>query len=81
MGSMMMLALFCTMSAAVLFQPALMGPPRKIAAEEGPSRRVVVFAEEEDVDEFEPVGRARGRARPTARHQCEDEAVSDEIRR
>ena len=54
MGQMMMLALFCTMSAAVLFQPALMGPPRKIAAEEGPSRGVAVFAEE-DEDEFEPV--------------------------
>ena len=35
MGQMMVLALFCTMSAAVLFQPALMGPPRKVAAEEG----------------------------------------------
>ena len=34
MGQMMMLALFCTMSAAVLFQPALMGPPRKVPAEE-----------------------------------------------
>ena len=76
MGQMMLLALFCTMSAAVLFQPALMGPPRKIAAEEGPSRGVAVFAEE-DEDEFEPVGRARRpRAGREAEHQREDETVS-----
>ncbi|MGD9615755.1 MAG: MMPL family transporter [Alphaproteobacteria bacterium] len=74
MGSMMMLALFCTMTAAVLFQPALMGPPRKIAAKEGSSRGVAVFAEDED--EFEPVGRAHGRARSTAEQQREDETVS-----
>jgi hopanoid biosynthesis associated RND transporter like protein HpnN len=30
MGRMMALALFCTMAAAVLFQPVLMGPPRQI---------------------------------------------------
>jgi len=29
MGKLMALALLCTMTAAVLFQPALMGPPRK----------------------------------------------------
>jgi uncharacterized protein len=29
MGKLMVLALVCTMAAAVLFQPALMGPPRK----------------------------------------------------
>jgi hopanoid biosynthesis associated RND transporter like protein HpnN len=29
MGQLMALALMCTMAAAVLFQPALMGPPRK----------------------------------------------------
>ena len=28
MGKLMALALVCTMAAAVLFQPALMGPPR-----------------------------------------------------
>jgi hypothetical protein len=76
MGQMMMLALFCTMSAAVLFQPALMGPPRKIAAEEGPSRGVAVFADEEDEDEFEPVRRARRRAEREAEHHREDETVS-----
>jgi uncharacterized protein len=75
MGHMMMLALFCTMAAAVLFQPALMGRPRKITAEEGSSRGVAVFAEE-DEDEFEPVGRALGRARHSAEHQREDETVS-----
>ena len=31
MGKLMALALVCTMAAAVLFQPALMGPPRKQA--------------------------------------------------
>lgn len=31
MGQLMALALVCTLSAAVLFQPALMGPPRKPA--------------------------------------------------
>ncbi|MGE3784912.1 MAG: MMPL family transporter, partial [Alphaproteobacteria bacterium] len=76
MGEMMMLALFCTMSAAVLFQPALMGPPRKIAAEERPSRGVVMLAEEEDEDEFEPVRRARRRAEREAEHQRDDETVS-----
>src|SRR4051794_2825449 len=74
MGQMMLLALFCTMSAAVLFQPALMGPPRKVAAEEG-VRGVAVFAEE-DEDEFEPAGRARGRARRDAERQRENETVS-----
>ena len=29
MGELMALALLCTMAAAVLFQPALMGPPRR----------------------------------------------------
>jgi hypothetical protein len=31
MGKLMALALVCTMLAAVLFQPALMGPPRNAA--------------------------------------------------
>jgi uncharacterized protein len=30
MGKLMALALLCTMAAAVLFQPVLMGPPRQI---------------------------------------------------
>jgi hypothetical protein len=29
MGKLMALALVCTLAAAVLFQPALMGPPRE----------------------------------------------------
>jgi uncharacterized protein len=32
MGKMMALALLCTMVAAVLFQPVLMGPPRQVRA-------------------------------------------------
>jgi uncharacterized protein len=79
MGQMLLLALFCTMTAAVLFQPALMGPPRKPVGEEEPSRGVAVFAEEED--EVEPAGRARRHGRAAAEHQREDESVSDEIRR
>jgi hypothetical protein len=31
----MTLALFCTMFAAVLFQPVLMGPPRKVEPHAG----------------------------------------------
>jgi predicted RND superfamily exporter protein len=31
MGKLMGLALLCTMGAAVLFQPVLMGPPRQIS--------------------------------------------------
>jgi predicted RND superfamily exporter protein len=34
MGELMALALLCTMMAAVLFQPALMGPPRDVAQDE-----------------------------------------------
>jgi hypothetical protein len=34
MGKLMALALVCTMAAAVLFQPVLMGPPRKIGRSE-----------------------------------------------
>jgi hypothetical protein len=31
MGKLMALALLCTMGAAVLFQPVLMGPPRQVS--------------------------------------------------
>ena len=34
MGNLMSVALLCTMCAAVLFQPILMGPPRKVEARE-----------------------------------------------
>ena len=36
MGKMMALALLCTMAAAVLFQPVLMGHPRQVEATPGP---------------------------------------------
>ena len=35
MGKMLVLSLLCTLAAAVLFQPVLMGPPRKVIPEEG----------------------------------------------
>ncbi len=35
MGKLLALSLVCTLAAAVLFQPALMGPPRKVVPEEG----------------------------------------------
>jgi hopanoid biosynthesis associated RND transporter like protein HpnN len=37
MGRLMALALFCTLAAAVLFQPALMGPPRERQRDEPPA--------------------------------------------
>jgi len=37
MGRMMALALFCTMAAAILFQPVLMGPPRQLRAPQEPT--------------------------------------------
>ena len=74
MGQMMLLALFCTMSAAVLFQPALIGPPRKVAAERR-SRGVAILADE-DEDELEPVARGprrlagvRGNSRASTRRR------------
>ncbi len=36
MGKMMALALLCTMAAAVLFQPVLMGPPRQVKGDQPP---------------------------------------------
>lgn len=42
MGEMMALALACTMAAAVLFQPALMGPPRVEKAAEAGCERVAL---------------------------------------
>ena len=35
MGKMLVLSLLCTLAAAVLFQPVLMGPPRKVVPEQG----------------------------------------------
>jgi hypothetical protein len=63
------------MTAAVLFQPALMGPPRKVAAPT-PSPRGATILAEDDADEFETIGRKRGRTQPAAEPQREDETVS-----
>jgi hypothetical protein len=41
MGKMMALALLCTMAAAVLFQPVLMGPPRQARASTEPAADLV----------------------------------------
>jgi hypothetical protein len=43
MGKLMALALVCTMAAAVLFQPVLMGRPRQVNAhpEQSPNLREV----------------------------------------
>jgi hopanoid biosynthesis associated RND transporter like protein HpnN len=46
MGRMMALALLCTMAAAVLFQPVLMGPPRQIKAVALPAPRPIPGAPE-----------------------------------
>ncbi len=42
MGELMSLSLVCTMMAAVLFQPALMGPPRKVAMDKQPGKPAAV---------------------------------------
>jgi hopanoid biosynthesis associated RND transporter like protein HpnN len=46
MGKMMALALLCTMAAAVLFQPVLMGPPRQIKPVAVPSPQLISDAAE-----------------------------------
>jgi hopanoid biosynthesis associated RND transporter like protein HpnN len=45
MGKLMALALLCTMAAAVLFQPVLMGRPRQAMAEKGPAAKLREAAE------------------------------------
>ncbi len=40
MGKLLALSLLCTLAAAALYQPALMGPPRRAAAEAGRTRRL-----------------------------------------
>jgi uncharacterized membrane protein YdfJ with MMPL/SSD domain len=42
MGELMSLSLVCTMLAAVLFQPALMGPARDVAKDKPPSKTAAV---------------------------------------
>jgi hopanoid biosynthesis associated RND transporter like protein HpnN len=49
MGKLMALALFCTLAAAVLFQPALMGRPRQLDAGSPVQDLSPVLAEEDDV--------------------------------
>jgi hopanoid biosynthesis associated RND transporter like protein HpnN len=39
MGKLLALSLLCTLAAAALYQPALMGPPRRAAAEAGRTRQ------------------------------------------
>ena len=56
MGQLMALALLCTMAAAVLFQPALMGPPREVARAEPRAPR-------RPNPDDEPRGRGRGGGR------------------
>lgn len=46
MGKMMALALLCTMAAAVLFQPVLMGPPRQARPRTGPVAGLLPHAAE-----------------------------------
>ncbi len=96
MGQLMALALLCTMAAAVLFQPALMGPPRN-KAEPAPQPLPA------EIDAAEIVVKAITSARRVPElvgwdleprrspgcdpgsvqphHQHHDEAVSDELRR
>src|SRR5207237_10883411 len=74
MGELMGLALLCTMAAAVLFQPALMGPPREAVADEPrPARPQTAFPKADEipaaaawaVTRREPAGRERPvRGRP-----------------
>jgi hypothetical protein len=85
MGELMALALLCTMMAAVLFQPALMGPPREVARDEPasalPERELVPAAAAWSVeriggpDKAHPVrhGHVVGeREKQEARHEAED---------
>jgi hypothetical protein len=95
MGELMGLALICTMMAAVLFQPALMGPPRTVAAEAPPAARRLpaVFGGEDDVpsgaswafQRREPIALTlpppRRRAEAEPEHETEHETVSDGYRR
>jgi hopanoid biosynthesis associated RND transporter like protein HpnN len=58
MGELMALALVCTMAAAVLFQPALMGPPRQVprpAPAPQPVRALPFAAREEAASPFRVV--------------------------
>jgi uncharacterized protein len=81
MGKMMALALVCTMAFAVLFQPALMGPPRQqTAPPPRPGRRSAPLAEDgEDTDDLSEDRPRRIRAEPQPEDR--DRVVSDAFRR
>src|SRR6185369_11447151 len=63
MGKLMALALVSTMAAAVLFQPAMMGPPRAVAKDR---RRDEPRTAEPAVEEPEPAGWVVRRSQPGA---------------
>jgi hypothetical protein len=81
MGELMALALVCTMAAAVLFQPALMGPPRRQPDWAGPRRPlpepVASVVREPAAREPAPAlylgarGRSAGRREQPAEHEFE----------
>jgi hypothetical protein len=85
MGELMALALLCTMMAAVLFQPALMGPPREVARDEPapvlPERALVPAAAAWSVERIGGPDKAHParhvhivgeREKQEARHEAED---------
>jgi predicted RND superfamily exporter protein len=81
MGKLMALALVCTMAAAVLFQPALMGPPRESARGEEPDEPAQVWGVR---PEGEPTSPEAPAARPRPAHagsERESEPVHQEIER
>jgi uncharacterized protein len=88
MGALMGLALICTMMAAVLFQPALMGPPRTVEGEAPqPVRRLPTAFQDEPaasaaawhVERREPPHLVVP-PRPQREREQEPETVCDEIR-
>jgi uncharacterized protein len=88
MGALMGLALICTMMAAVLFQPALMGPPRTVEGEAPqPVRRLPTAFQDEPaasaaawhVERREPPHLVVP-PRPQREREQEPETVCDDIR-
>src|SRR5216684_2839175 len=77
MGKLMGLALLCTMAAAVLFQPALMGPPRQAAREQPEPEPAAWVVERRQRAEL-PKGKDPQRA---SEKEPEDEAAEHESRR
>jgi hypothetical protein len=81
MGELMGLALLCTMAAAVLFQPALMGPPRAVAADAPPQpAREVAEAASWQVERRQAPGSAQ-RTEAAAAERREAATASDDIER